>query len=207
MSKARLALVVGDWSVEEIFRKRGWRTTPKWVGAEPDIIVFTGGEDISPALYDQVNVRSWFSRDRDELEVNLYEHFRAIPKVGICRGGQLLNVLSGGSMWQDCNNHGGTHTGFDWRTGGSVSLTSVHHQLMRPSDEAVILCTSRRSSRVEDDTGEYEVDLLDNYVGEMEALWYPNTESLCFQGHPEYGNSACEEYFFSLVDQYVGAAS
>jgi putative glutamine amidotransferase len=70
-----------------------------------DGVVFAGGEDVAPALYDEnrryTTVRS--DRERDEFELALLEAAQEerIPILGICRGMQMINVKFGGSLYQD----------------------------------------------------------------------------------------------------------
>jgi len=70
-----------------------------------DGVLFTGGEDVDPAYYDEVQVNSSVkvNRARDELELTLLK--RALrarrPILGICRGVQMINVGFGGSLYQD----------------------------------------------------------------------------------------------------------
>jgi putative glutamine amidotransferase len=70
-----------------------------------DGILFTGGHDISPALYGQekLDVCELNCAERDETERLLFtEALRLdIPAFGICRGIQLFNVLLGGNLYQD----------------------------------------------------------------------------------------------------------
>jgi putative glutamine amidotransferase len=68
-----------------------------------DGIVFTGGSDVDPALYGAVAHPETFARpDRDAAEAML---MRAaldtdLPLLGVCRGMQLMAVVSGGSLHQ-----------------------------------------------------------------------------------------------------------
>ena len=70
-----------------------------------DGILFTGGHDISPALYGQekLDVCGLVCAERDETERLLFtETLRLnIPAFGICRGIQLFNTLLGGNLYQD----------------------------------------------------------------------------------------------------------
>lgn len=70
-----------------------------------DGLLFTGGHDINPIYYNQQrNDKCGDSLDtRDELEQYLFLEAVAkdIPMLGICRGLQLFNVLSGGTLYQD----------------------------------------------------------------------------------------------------------
>lgn len=70
-----------------------------------DGILFTGGEDLSPLLYDESPMKEVLdiSYDRDYSEMELFKgaYKRRIPILGICRGLQLINVALGGSLYQD----------------------------------------------------------------------------------------------------------
>lgn len=70
---------------------------------EFDGLCLTGGGDIDPARYGEVNVKSDdIDPDRDTLELALLERAlaRDVPVLGICRGFQLINVHRGGSLEQ-----------------------------------------------------------------------------------------------------------
>lgn len=70
-----------------------------------DGILMTGGHDVDPALYHaQRTERCGVScTARDAMETYLFH--RAVrenkPVLGICRGIQLMNVLMGGTLYQD----------------------------------------------------------------------------------------------------------
>lgn len=71
---------------------------------ESDIIIFPGGEDICPILYGESTINaSGINYQRDAFEEYIFkiaqEHKKKI--LGICRGHQLVNVLLGGSLYQD----------------------------------------------------------------------------------------------------------
>lgn len=71
-----------------------------------DGLVFTGGGDIDPAFYNetpQVNNLNHIQRVRDETELTLMRlaMTRQKPFLAICRGIQVMNVASGGNLWQD----------------------------------------------------------------------------------------------------------
>ncbi len=77
---------------------------PEALLAGLDGIVFTGGNDIDPAVYGAVRHPTVVvNADRDALELPLARAaLRApIPVLGICRGIQVLNVAAGGTLWQD----------------------------------------------------------------------------------------------------------
>jgi putative glutamine amidotransferase len=70
-----------------------------------DGILFTGGNDIDPELYHKsLNPKTKdVSKRRDQVEVNLMKWALDDnkPILAICRGAQLLNVICGGSLYQD----------------------------------------------------------------------------------------------------------
>ena len=70
-----------------------------------DGIIFTGGPDSDPALYGEKPILKLGSTApiRDVTEIIYFEHAYAkdLPIIGICRGMQLINILLGGSVWQD----------------------------------------------------------------------------------------------------------
>jgi gamma-glutamyl-gamma-aminobutyrate hydrolase PuuD len=56
---------------------------------EADLVVFTGGEDVTPSFYgDKKHSYTGNSPERDEREAQLFNRCveRNIPMVGICRG-------------------------------------------------------------------------------------------------------------------------
>lgn len=193
------------FNLESVFRDYGFipvidRDDPD--PSEVDIACWTGGEDINPNLYNQKPIpKTYFSKSRDERELDFYKLYKSKPKLGVCRGGQLLNVLNGGSMYQDIDGHRhGTHHVVDTVHGKSVIVCSVHHQLMIPSEKAVIVAYSRISTYRKNDKGTF-------YRGEEEidpeVIWIPEDKALCFQAHPEFGPKSCTDYFFELVNRYI----
>jgi putative glutamine amidotransferase len=69
-----------------------------------DGLVFTGGPDLDPALYDSEphpetnNVRP--GRDRAEIALLTAALERDLPLLAICRGSQVMNVALGGDLEQ-----------------------------------------------------------------------------------------------------------
>ncbi len=70
-----------------------------------DGIIFTGGVDLQPELFDEEAHPALGEVDTrlDEFELALVRWTleRDMPLLGICRGMQLMNVVLGGSLYQD----------------------------------------------------------------------------------------------------------
>jgi len=76
-------------------------------------IILTGGEDINPLQYnDTINlaVCGDINYQRDTLERKLFDFAleNKIPLIGVCRGMQMMNVASGGSLYGDIPTEIGT---------------------------------------------------------------------------------------------------
>lgn len=70
-----------------------------------DGLVLQGGNDVAPESYGEQPLRPEWAGDavRDRYEIELVEAFvkAGKPVFGVCRGLQLINVMFGGSLWQD----------------------------------------------------------------------------------------------------------
>lgn len=176
-----------------------------------DVVLFTGGEDVDPQLYgERPLTQTHFNPNRDKIEIDIYKKARDldIPMVGICRGGQFLNVMNGGKMWQHVNGHAnGRHiaTRQDKTNpdGSPISfeVTSTHHQMMIPGEDAMILMDAEVCSNKQS----YGKAVDGRLGGDVEVVWYDKTNCLCFQPHPEYGYASPElvDFFDELLDNFV----
>lgn len=157
-----------------------------------DLVMFTGGEDVNPALYGEAkHSRTHCNLERDKVEEIWFNAAsrRGIPMVGICRGGQFLNVMNGGKMRQHVSGHatGQTHI-LHTGDGEEYIVSSTHHQMMLPYKDTGKLL------------GWGEICLLDGEP-DAEIIHYPTSGSLCFQPHPEFfpKGHECVELFMNLV--------
>jgi putative glutamine amidotransferase len=78
-----------------------------------DGIILTGGEDINPLEYnDTANIKvcGKINFSRDTLERKLFDFAlkNKIPLIGVCRGMQMMNVASGGTLYGDIPTEIGT---------------------------------------------------------------------------------------------------
>ena len=212
--KRRVFIVGGGGAYGDMYRDAGWMVTKNI--HEADLVQFTGGEDVSPFLYGEAkhkNTGNNPKRDEEEQKVFNFCLGAGIPMVGICRGGQFLNVMNGGKMWQDVNNHGGSHTAFALGI-GPVTVSSTHHQMMRPNTnkEFLVLMNASLSTRKAQMHGTVEtVTYVDvNQRGragdDVESIYYPDTMTLCYQPHPEFNtckDTPCRDVFFFFLNNYL----
>lgn len=70
-----------------------------------DGFLFTGGQDIDPALYNEEKLPQcdYQAELRDAQEIWMLKRLFDLdkPVLGICRGAQIINVARGGSLYQD----------------------------------------------------------------------------------------------------------
>lgn len=202
----RVAIVDGSSAYRHLFTKLGYQVVLSLEDA--DLVCFTGGEDVTPSLYGAEPHRSTYnSLYRDQREKEAYEIAQGlnIPVVGICRGGQFLNVMNGGMMYQDVGDHTRAHYLTDLETGEKILVTSTHHQMMFPANNAIILATANEKGFREwyDPKNKCWVSEAESDT-DYEVLFYADTKSLCFQPHPEFFTYG-EEYLpmVNLFDNYL----
>jgi GMP synthase-like glutamine amidotransferase len=172
-----------------------------------DLVCFTGGADVSPNMYHDSAHRTTHSDEwRDAKEERLFKacQERGVPMVGICRGGQFLNVMCGGRMYQNVTMHTNSHYLTDLNTGDVVYVSSTHHQMMMPGNDALLVATAELSSRREWFDGAVERRDVSNEG--IEVLFYLGNKCLCFQPHPEFtdeGYSGMFDYFSTCLSTYL----
>ena len=203
----------GECSYAQMYREAGH--TVVMTLDEAELVQFTGGSDVSPHLYgEKPHAATSFHNARDVEEQRIYDFAKdlGLPMVGICRGGQFLNVMNGGKMYQHVDNHAihGTHEAVDKESGKIVQVTSTHHQMMRPTENAIILCVAHLAETRQSVSGSVVVDdggiCLRTNSADTEAVFYEDTKCLCFQPHPEFNRLAIgdtREYFFELLNRYI----
>ena len=173
-----------------------------------DLVCFTGGEDVSPSMYKETkHPKTYPSPSRDTREFILYQECldRRIPMVGICRGGQFLNVACGGRMYQHVTNHTRNHFIDIVGENKSIEVTSTHHQMMIPGNGAQVIATANEGG-----TKEFMKDnsivTLQNSTPDIEVVYYKKFQCLCFQPHPEFIGESLKElkdFFFECVNKYL----
>lgn len=199
-----------------MFKEHGWELVDNFKKA--DLVQFTGGEDVTPAMYGQgAHPHTMNNEARDKYEMFMFDAALAhgIPVAGICRGGQFLNVMCGGEMWQHINNHTSSHVVMDVETGAEYMATSTHHQMMKPNIDngGVILayaeeCTSKEKCNEDGKIFKYSFpskkakSLTDK---DIEVVAYPDYQALCFQPHPEFrGQDELADWYFDYIFKQFG---
>jgi len=132
-----------------------------------DGLLLSGGADFDPARYGRPNQGSTgIEPERDALEAEAWAaaQARGLPVLGVCRGFQAINVLSGGSLVQDVGGHAGPGWGHGPAAmhplrvapgsrlarllfatnsrGGVLQVNSYHHQAIGAADLAPGLVAS-----------------------------------------------------------------
>lgn len=210
-SKNRVYIVGYEPSITKMWYRREYEIMNNPETA--DILCFIGGWDINPDFYGEKPLKGTRIQPADDLrDHRAWERTMAMSrrgqlKVGICRGGQFLNVMNDGGMYQHVTGHMDDHKMYDtlFRDTNPIWVTSSHHQMMVPTDKAEVLGYSENISK-EFWTGAGK--LTDAPEFEPEVLYYEDSRSFCFQGHPEWnlrnpkdGNyDTCRDYFFKVMD-------
>ena len=201
----KIYIVEGSASYHQLFRSLDFTLVNSV--AEADLVCFTGGADVSPWMYKHQQHRTTYNDERRDVEESVFFHESqelGKPMVGICRGGQFLNVMSGGEMYQDVDKHGRSHSITDVLTGEVVYVSSTHHQMMKPSPEAVLVAYSTLGGDREWWDG--QVFAREKSEQDVEVVFYPGTKCLCFQPHPEFSSAEFEgmrAYFATLLTRYL----
>ena len=181
---------------------------------DANVVLFTGGEDVYPGNYgEDVGKYTNCNRTRDKLEIIKFNEARDLGKfcLCICRGSQLVTVLSGGGLIQHVSGHGisGTHKIHLINEKVNIDITSTHHQMMYPfyldkSDYIILAKAKDNLSSTYLNGNDCQKNLPPDFV-EPEIVYYKNTNSLCIQGHPEYmpKDSSAVKYINVLIREYL----
>lgn len=155
---------------------------------EANLLVFTGGEDVDPALYGKEPHRStYYNTRRDIYEKEYFNYAAETGKamIGICRGAQLFCALAGGILVQN-QSHPYQHTMMT-KEGKEIITTSMHHQRQYPwggsKPRFKLLAWVKNLSPYNE--GESREDNMTDDKPEVEIALYPDYKALAIQGHPE----------------------
>ena len=180
-----------------------------------DGLIVTGGQDVDPARYGEKDPElaalcGELCPERDAMEALLVTDAleRDLPLLGICRGLQALNVIFGGTLWQDLpkqrpsevEHHGKAPYENPVHTvsvlpgtplaecvgAGELPVNSFHHQALRDVAPGLEVMATAPD-------------------GVVEAVWRPASR-FCWavQWHPEFSH-AVDEPSRKIFSAFVGA--
>lgn len=168
-------------------------------------IVFTGGADISPDLYGDTSPKNMChsnkTRDSEEKTLFSFARQRGVQMLGICRGMQFINVMTGGKMIHDLQGHtSGTHPTQVRNESEPFITNSFHHQMCIPHVDTHIMGWSHvRKSKIyigdEDEPIEYNGP-------EVEAIYNAESKAVGVQWHPEASLNV--KMFKEANDWFIG---
>ena len=175
-----------------------------------DLVLFTGGEDVNPAHYNEnIGKYTHINSNRDKKEIDTFYSFKGKSfLLGICRGNQLLTILSGGKLIQHVEGHCRDHS-MVLNNSLKYNITSSHHQMIYPfdlneKDYELIAYSEYFQSNTYLNGDNEEIELSNNFL-EPEIVYYKKTNALCIQGHPEWNH--CEkrtsQMCLNLIDKYL----
>jgi hypothetical protein len=208
LKRRNVFVVGGDPQIRIMYRNRNYNLVDDI--ADADIVQFIGGADVNPSLYGEVKLASTsVSHQADERDLDAWDRSKGKLRVGICRGGQFLNVKSGGRMWQHVDGHG-AYKGHLMKDvlfaeenetkDNTFLVTSTHHQLMAPADDGEVIGFATALAY-----NHKSCSMIHPSTFDPEVVWYEKTNSLCHQPHPEYsGFKDCTSHFFKLIDHFMG---
>lgn len=212
-NKQGAVFVYGMWmvpAIQQMFLGRGYSivSAPK----EADYICFAGGDDIHPQMYGEKVLSTGYidspcipNESQDQRDTSIYDQFLCDKTfLGICRGSQFLNVMNGGKLWQDVDNHnhGGLHNITDKITGEYFPVNTLHHQQMIVGDGGETIAFATASNHKRGEKQEWDRKPDDKDEEDLEVVWYEASHSLCFQPHPEFTHILTRNYFFDVMERY-----
>lgn len=175
--------------------------------ADYKLVMFTGGADVSPELYGETSPKGLCSnsprRDKTESQIFMRALKYGIKMTGICRGSQFINVMSGGRMMHDIQNHAGYNHLVETNRGEVFEVNSYHHQMSILPDDGYVIGWSkeRRSTSYYGDRDEKVP-----WAGlETEILLIPRTLCCGVQWHPEWMSKETigYKYYNDLIYRFL----
>ena len=155
-----------------------------------DMILFDGGADVHPVLYGGSFHNSLsVNLARDWQEKIIFDFYKDLDTIflGICRGSQFLNVMMGGTLYEDLPsiNLGHSHihqimiTGsdclFDYlslKERDEITVNSLHHQAVKDLGEDLLPV------------------MIDSNFGVIEGFHSLDGKIRAVQSHPEMNEKA-----------------
>jgi putative glutamine amidotransferase len=181
-----------------------------------DGLLFTGGQDVCPALYGEEKSECCgeICTPRDKMESTLFSLFvmeMDKPAFGICRGIQFFNAVLGGTLYQDLDTqykigpplrhqqnkpyHKSSHK-------VTITLGSPLYKLLGADEIAVNSCHHQGVKELSREL----VCMAEAEDGLVEAVYMPDRKFVwALQWHPEY--SLDDENSQKLFSAFVNAST
>jgi GMP synthase-like glutamine amidotransferase len=181
---------------------------------EADLVLFTGGQDVSSSFYNEPkHITTDSNLERDNYELSIYNQALSMNKhmLGICRGSQFLCVMAGGKLIQHQENKHYLHNIKTMDFYKEYEITSEHHQsqyhwnLIRGKDFELIAWTEGLSEYYLDGNNKELIKTIIPNNIECEIVYYPKIKCYCVQGHPEWmkKDHPTVRYLQGQVDKFL----
>lgn len=157
-----------------------------------DGLILAGGADVSPSLYGEdarVTIKMTYPK-RDLAEVAVAEKFieAGKPILGICRGLQLLNVMFGGTLYQDLSENDAVSVKHIQETASNhpihtvqvnaasymssflsdeIFVNSFHHQMIRNLGDDLKITATASDGVIE------AIESIDENKSVVAVQWHP----------------------------------
>ena len=158
-----------------------------------DGIMFTGGEDYDPALFGEERIPELGTvngfRDTSDFAYARMALKQRKPILGICRGEQLLNIVLGGTLYQDLpsqtgkTSHSQNGSGKKPCHGMTIDRNSILHKII--GRDSVIVNTSHHQAVKQLGEGLRVTAVSDDGVVEAFESTDRKMKVLAVQFHPE----------------------
>ena len=172
-----------------------------------DGIIFSGGPDVRPTYFGEEIIPSCgaISDERDEFELKLYRMALDADKsiLGICRGVQVMNIGSGGDIYQDIYSQMGTkivhHTLDGKKAFHSVSVSSDAARRFGFSSDSFVTNSYHHQNVRRLGQGFEPFGFTDD--GLIEAIYMPSRRFVAgVQWHPEKRFEKDEDSFRIMIE-------
>ena len=171
------------------------------------LVLFTGGADVSPELYEETSPKKMcgINSDRDRIEMKIFKHavHNNIKVAGICRGVQLINVIAKGRMFHHVSNHAGSVHTIQIANGEVLEVNSLHHQMCILGLNTILVGWSQPSiSKIYYGNKDEQVSFNGK---EPEVIIAPNLNACGVQYHPELMNKESYGYkfFYKFIEDFL----
>jgi putative glutamine amidotransferase len=178
-----------------------------------DGLLLSGGPDINPKFYNQQPLAGLGEIDEDldrmELEVARMAFQRDLPILAICRGIQVLNVATGGTLYQDIQSQIRESINHTQKADKSINTHSIRiegktllHHILRRNE---IWVNGKHHQAIKDLALGFIISALAS-DGVIEAIEHPSKKFvLGVQWHPE-GTWKEDPYSKKLFHAFIQAA-